>query len=91
MLTAARGIEVVARCGKERLVKLVKGKREVCKLQHTDSHGIARSASIPKRKGILMFDLLLSHQQAWSSGYDFCLTTQVFGYTEGSEFDSQGL
>ena len=31
------------------------------------------------------------HQQAWSSGYDFCLTTQVFGYTEGSEFDSQGL
>jgi hypothetical protein len=38
-----------------------------------------------------MFDLLLSHQQAWSSGYDFCLTTQVFGYTEGSEFDSQGL
>jgi hypothetical protein len=30
-------------------------------------------------------------QQAWSSGYDFCLTTQVFGYTEGSEFDSQGL
>jgi hypothetical protein len=31
------------------------------------------------------------YQQAWSSGYDFCLTTHVFGYTEGSEFDSQGL
>jgi hypothetical protein len=30
-------------------------------------------------------------QQAWSSGYDFCLTTRVFGCTEGSEFDSQGL
>jgi hypothetical protein len=90
MLNAARGIEVVMRRETQRPVELLKGKREVCKLQQADSRD-RKSGPMPKVLRLCTIRLFLSHQQAWSSGYDFCLTTQVFGYTEGSEFDSQGL
>jgi hypothetical protein len=85
MLAGARRDEIASRCETDMLVK---GRRE-----SFQAAAFIRMLdfAVGYSPGIYLCQICLSHQQAWSSGYDFCLTTQVFGYTEGSEFDSQGL
>jgi hypothetical protein len=86
MLAGARRDQIASRCETDRQTS----QRQAWKFASERRHSHAR-LSFGLFQGLLLLQNCLSHQQAWSSGYDFCLTTQVFGYTEGSEFDSQGL